>query len=100
VLNGVYDLKLVQHFPEAMDLIESMIQADANHRYESSWWCLLIFVLPFLNRPSILEVKHHPFFWNPSEKVKFIHTISNRLKNDKKLRYIGVARYFMHWHLF
>lgn len=66
-----YNLSLIAHLPEALDLVQAMLASE-----------------PHL-RPSCSEILQHPFFWPDDRKLEFLQEISDRIeveKPDSKLR--------------
>ncbi|XP_043709123.1 serine/threonine-protein kinase/endoribonuclease IRE1a-like [Telopea speciosissima] len=66
IKNNKMDLFLVEHIPEATDLLFQLLNPD-----------------PLL-RPKAMEVLHHPLFWNSEKRLSFIQETSNRLKMEIK----------------
>ncbi|EXB50996.1 Serine/threonine-protein kinase/endoribonuclease ire-1 [Morus notabilis] len=59
--NNQPDLSLVKDFPEASDLISSLINFDPE------------------KRPKVIEVLHHPLFWDAKNRLSFLCDTSDRV---------------------
>lgn len=64
IVTGKHDLSLLHHLPDAVDLLERMLQSDP------------------LRRPSSREVCLHPFFWSSAQRLDFLMEFSDRLEQE------------------
>ena len=72
ILDGNFDISLLESHPDAQDLISRMIDRDPS------------------NRPSASQILDHPFFWSDTCRLDFLGHLSERLQNQyigQKLQY-------------
>jgi serine/threonine protein kinase len=65
IVNNRMNLSDIERFPDAFDLISSMIHYDTS--------C----------RPSSRQVCNHPFFWPSSRRLEFLTDFSDRLEKEQ-----------------
>lgn len=66
ILNGQFDLFPIEDMPEAVDLITHLLHSDADQR------------------PKVLEVVQHPFFWSSEERLSFLREASDRVELEDR----------------
>ncbi|KAK8955682.1 Serine/threonine-protein kinase/endoribonuclease IRE1a [Platanthera guangdongensis] len=67
IMNNRVDLFLVDHIPEAVDLLMKLLNSE-----------------PKL-RPNAVQVLHHPLFWSSDMRLTFLRDISDRIElEDRK----------------
>ncbi|KAJ4967257.1 hypothetical protein NE237_019106 [Protea cynaroides] len=66
VVKNKMDLFLVEHIPEATDLLCQLLKTD-----------------PLL-RPKAMEVLHHPLFWNSEMRLSFLRDTSDRVELEDR----------------
>eukprot|EP00250_Pteridium_aquilinum_P003675 c13984_g1_i2 orf=223-2751(+) len=66
IINGKPDLFLVEHVPEAIDLISALLQHDP------------------AKRPQMGTVRAHPLFWSSDMRLKFLCDASDRVELEDK----------------
>lgn len=88
IMNNHVDLFLVDHMPEATDLLLKLLNSEPEMR------------------PNAVEVLHHPFFWTPEMRLSFLHDISDRIELEdrenesellKALENVGAAAFGGKW---
>lgn len=65
IIDGNYDLALLQNHPDAVDLISRMIDSDPTRR------------------PTANEILAHPFFWNETMRLDFLNHLGERIQNPR-----------------
>ncbi|MCL7039808.1 hypothetical protein MKW94_029920 [Papaver nudicaule] len=60
------DLFMVEHIPEAVDLLSRLLDSDPEAR------------------PKALDVLHHPFFWNSEIRLAFLRDTSDRVELEDR----------------
>ncbi|CAJ2646786.1 unnamed protein product [Trifolium pratense] len=66
IVKNKKDLFLVEFFPEAEDLISSLLNPDPDLR------------------PKAIEVLHHPLFWSSEMKLSFLRDVSDRVELEDR----------------
>ncbi|XP_002979501.2 serine/threonine-protein kinase/endoribonuclease IRE1a [Selaginella moellendorffii] len=66
IVSGKMDLFAVDHYPEAIDIISSLLAMDPK------------------DRPTSMQVKLHPFFWPPQQRLQFLITASDRVEREDR----------------
>lgn len=66
IINNRVDLFLVDHLPEAVDLLSQLLEPVPNMR------------------PSAEEVYHHPFFWDSEMRLTFLRDTSDRIELEDR----------------
>ncbi|XP_058187193.1 serine/threonine-protein kinase/endoribonuclease IRE1a-like isoform X2 [Rhododendron vialii] len=66
IVKGKVDLFLVEHIPEAVDLLSRLLDTDAELR------------------PKASEVLNHPLFWDSDTRLWFLHDVSDRLRLEER----------------
>ncbi|GAB2289305.1 hypothetical protein Dimus_023609 [Dionaea muscipula] len=67
IVKNEMDLFLVEHIPEAVDVISRLLDPKPERR------------------PKAEEVLHHPLFWSPDIKLSFLRDVSDRVQlEDRK----------------
>ncbi|CAA0807032.1 Serine/threonine-protein kinase/endoribonuclease IRE1b [Striga hermonthica] len=66
IVNDRKDLFLIDHIPEATDLISRLLDPD-----------------PYL-RPKATEVMQHPLFWDPEKRLSFLRDASDRVELEDR----------------
>jgi len=64
IVTNKMNLTAIDRFPDAVDLITSMLHPDSSIR------------------PSSVQVCHHPFFWTTSKRLEFLNDFSDRLEKE------------------
>jgi serine/threonine protein kinase len=64
IVNNKFDLSVLEQYPEALDLIESMLQPDPT------------------DRPSSEQITKHPFFWTSAKRLEFLTDFSDLLEKE------------------
>lgn len=66
ILKGVAQLRPLIDFPEALNLVASMLSKNADFR------------------PSMAAVLHHPMWWSPERRLQFLVDVSDRVENEDR----------------
>ncbi|KAL1547101.1 non-specific serine/threonine protein kinase [Salvia divinorum] len=66
IVNGRKDLFLIDHIPEATDLISGLLDPNPNMR------------------PRAAEVMHHPLFWSSEMRLSFLRDVSDRIELEDR----------------
>lgn len=66
IINNHFDLFLVDHIPEAVDLLSQLLDPNPNLRLDA------------------VEVFHHPFFWNSEMRLAFLRDTSDRVELEDR----------------
>ncbi|MCL7022801.1 hypothetical protein MKW94_030655 [Papaver nudicaule] len=66
IAKNCVDLFMVEHIPEAVDLLSHLLDSDPEAR------------------PKALDVLHHPFFWNSEIRLAFLRDTSDRVELEDR----------------
>ncbi|KAI3831315.1 hypothetical protein MKX03_034101 [Papaver bracteatum] len=66
IVRNRMDLFMVEHIPEAVDLLSRLLDSDPEVR------------------PKALDVLHHPFFWNSETRLAFLRDTSDRVELEDR----------------
>ncbi|KAF0908623.1 hypothetical protein E2562_026846 [Oryza meyeriana var. granulata] len=66
IINNKFDLFIVDHIPEAVDLISQLLHPDPEER------------------PTAIYVMNHPFFWSPELCLSFLRDTSDRIEKTSE----------------
>ncbi|KAI3941616.1 hypothetical protein MKX01_018206 [Papaver californicum] len=66
IVRNRVDLFMVEHIPEAVDLLSHLLDSDPEMR------------------PKALDVLHHPFFWNSETRLAFLRDTSDRVELEDR----------------
>ncbi|KAI3922916.1 hypothetical protein MKW98_007047 [Papaver atlanticum] len=66
IVKNRVDLFMVEHIPEAVDLLSRLLDSDPEVR------------------PKALDVLHHPFFWNSETRLAFLRDTSDRVELEDR----------------
>ncbi|KAK6138818.1 hypothetical protein DH2020_027439 [Rehmannia glutinosa] len=66
IVNDRKDLFLIDHIPEATDLISRLLDPNPDLR------------------PKAIEVMHHPLFWNSEKRLSFLRDASDRVELEDR----------------
>ncbi len=64
IMQGKADLSRISHMPDAIDLLQRMLEKDPT------------------NRPSAIQVSNHPFFWFSQTRLSFLIALSDKLEHE------------------
>ena len=64
IMQGKADLSRISHMPDAIDLLQRMLEKDP------------------ANRPSATQVSNHPFFWFSQTRLSFLIALSDKLEHE------------------
>lgn len=64
IMQGKPDLSRISHMPDAIDLLQRMLEKDPT------------------NRPSAIQVSNHPFFWFSQTRLSFLIALSDKLEHE------------------
>ncbi|PKU78986.1 serine/threonine-protein kinase/endoribonuclease IRE1a isoform X1 [Dendrobium catenatum] len=88
IMNNRVDLFLVDHIPEAVDLLLKLLNSEPTMR------------------PNAVEALHHPFFWSSEMRLSFLRDISDRIELEdrenesellKELENVGATAFGGKW---
>ncbi|KAH6799832.1 hypothetical protein C2S52_000296 [Perilla frutescens var. hirtella] len=66
IVNAQKDLFLIDHIPEATDLVSQLLDPNPNMR------------------PKAIEVMHHPLFWSSETRLSFLRDVSDRVELEDR----------------
>ncbi|KAG0457380.1 hypothetical protein HPP92_022537 [Vanilla planifolia] len=66
IMNNRVDLFLIDHIPEAIDLLSKLLNPEPKMR------------------PNAIDVLHHPFFWSSEMRLTFLRDTSDRIELESR----------------